>query len=57
MHSYAYIATLCIQNCFLRCFDSGLDPFHKSGHKCFDKSGPLLQIRSHFLQRGTLWFQ
>ena len=22
-------------------------PFQKSGHKCFDVNGPLLQIRSH----------
>ena len=21
--------------------------FHKQGHKCFDRSGPFLQIRSH----------
>ena len=32
---------------FLRCFSSG--PFHKSGHKCFEKSGPLFQIRSQLL--------
>ena len=32
---------------FLRCFNSG--PFHKSGHKYFNRSGPLLQIRSHII--------
>ena len=31
-----------IQNSFLRCFNCY--PF---GHKCFDRSCPLLQIRSH----------
>ena len=36
---YAY------RNCFLICFNSWL--LHKSGHKCFDTSGPFLQIRSH----------
>ena len=28
-----------MQNCFLVCF------FYKSGHKCFDRSVPFLQIR------------
>ena len=35
---------------FLRCFNSC--PFHKSCHKCFPKSGPLLQIRSHIAVRN-----
>ena len=34
-----------MQNCFLLCFNSVF--FHKSGHKCCDRSGPFLQIRSH----------
>ena len=33
-----------MQNCFLTCFNSVF--FHKSGHKCFDRSGPFLKIRS-----------
>ena len=40
MYSCTYITTLCIQKYFnLRCYDSGPDSFHKSGHKCFDRSG------------------
>ena len=32
-----------MQNCLLLCFKCF---FHKSGHKCCDRSGPFLQIRS-----------
>ena len=36
---------------FLMCFNSG--PFHKSSHKCFDRSVPLMQIRSHIQNWGN----
>ena len=48
MNSCVYIVALCIQNCFLRCFNSS--PFHKSYHKCFAevvfycKSGHVLYV-------------
>ena len=45
MKSCAYVPTVSIQNCFWHILTVVL--FHKSGHKCFDKSGPLLQMRSH----------
>ena len=33
-------------------FNSG--PFHKSGHKCFDRSGPSLQISLYVIHRVFL---
>ena len=36
---------MCIQNLFES--DLTVAPFHKSCDKCFDRSAPLLQTRSH----------
>ena len=44
MNNCAYIATVCIQKVFWDVLT--VVPFHKLGHKCFARSGPLLQIRS-----------
>ena len=30
--------------------------YHKSGHKCFDRSGPFLQIRSQLVMLWVLLF-
>ena len=45
IYAELFIVTLSIQNCFWGILT--MVPFHKSGHKCFNISGPLLQIRSH----------
>ena len=45
IYSCAYIATVCKQKCFLNILT--VVPFHISGHKCFARSTPLLQIRSY----------
>ena len=49
---YIHIVTVCIQNLFRSVLT--VVPFHKSCDKCFDRSGPLLQIRSHIFNSGCL---